>query len=417
MTLATRPRVAPFAQILAISLLNGTAVYAFRPMVSYRALQLGAGPLEIGILASSYAALALFGALLIGRWTDRFGPARFMVGGASLLAISAFSAIWIDSIIGLAIGQALVGLGQIMNLVASQTLVANQAKRDQRDERFGLYSMVASGGQLIGPAVAGFIAGGVAEDAIGRDLNLMPVFIFATVVALASLALCLMLLRDAGEAGRATPSADPAGHLSAARRVLGRPSIPQAMLASVAVILSVDLLVAYLPAVGEANALPVELIGLLLATRAAGSMVSRLFMGRLIRRVGRGHVLTGSMLIAAVAIATLPVFTQPVILLGLMLLLGLGLGLGQPMTIAWIANAVPRAERGTAIGVRLTGNRLAQLILPSLLGTLAGAAGLAALFWTLGAVLAGGALMVLRTPFDDRGAGPVHDGETLASSG
>ena len=82
-----------------------------------------------------------------------------------------------------------------------------------------------------------------------------------------------------------------------------------------------------------------------------------------------------------------------------------------------IANAVPRAERGTAIGVRLTGNRLAQLILPSLLGTLAGAAGLAALFWTLGAVLAGGALMVLRTPFDDRGAGPVHDGETLASSG
>lgn len=417
MRLATRPRVAPFAQILAISLLNGTAVYAFRPMVSYRALQLGAGPLEIGILASSYAALALFGALLIGRWTDRFGPARFMVGGASLLAISAFSAIWIDSIIGLAIGQALVGLGQIMNLVASQTLVANQAKRDQRDERFGLYSMVASGGQLIGPAVAGFIAGGVAEDAIGRDLNLVPVFIFATVVALASVGMCVMLLRHAGDAGRATPSANPTGHLSAARRVLGRPSIPQAMLASVAVILSVDLLVAYLPAVGEANALPVELIGLLLATRAAGSMVSRLFMGRLIRWAGRGHVLTGSMLIAAVAIATLPVFTQPVILLGLMLLLGLGLGLGQPMTIAWIANAVPRAERGTAIGVRLTGNRLAQLVLPSLLGTLAGAAGLAALFWTLGAVLAGGALMVWRTQFDDPGAGLVGDGETLAPSG
>ena len=402
---APRPRFGLFAQVLTISLLNGIAVNAFRPMVTYRALQLGAGPFEIGLLASSYAALSLFGALLIGRWTDRFGPARFVIAGALLVGVSAISAIWIDSIVGLAIGQALVGLGQIMNLVSSQTLVANQSAREERDERFGLYAMVASGGQLIGPGVAGFIAGGTSSASGVTSTSLTPVFIFAFSVAAVSLLLSLRLVAPRQPTGRWTGAQAPGGHLSAAWRVMGRPSIPQAMLASVAVILAIDLLVAYLPAIGEANGLPVELVGILLATRAAGSMVSRLFMGRLIRRLGRGQVLTGSMLVAGLAIISLPLLTQPIVLLVLMVLLGLGLGLGQPMTIAWIANRVPRSERGTAIGVRLTGNRLGQLILPSLMGVLAGAAGLNAMFWTLGGVLGAGAFMVWRTQFDD----PIAD--------
>lgn len=411
MTSSSRARTASFAQILVISLLNGTAVYAIRPMASYRALQLGAGPVELGLIASSYAVLSLFAAFLIGRWTDRLGPPRFMVAGASLLAISALSAIWIESIIGLAIGQALLGLGQIMNLVSAQTLVANQATRDQRDERFGLYAMVASGGQLIGPGVAGIIAGGIADEIAVPGVNLLPVFVFAAVVALASVSLSGFLVRQARNQPQVARPASSSGHVSAARAVLGRPSIPQAMLASLAVILTIDLLVAYLPAYGEANHLPVELIGLLLATRAGGSMVSRLFMGRLIRQLGRGQVLTWSMLIAGVAIAMLPLLTNPAILVGLMLVLGFGLGVGQPMTIAWVANRVPREERGTALGVRLTGNRLGQLVLPALMGTLAGAAGLAVMFWTLAVVLGGGAIMVIRTQFEDRRQVPEESAE------
>jgi predicted DNA-binding transcriptional regulator YafY len=58
----------------------------------------------------------------------------------------------------------------------------------------------------------------------------------------------------------------------AARDVLGKPSMKQAMLASVAVILTNDMLVAYLPVFGEEGGLPVELIGLLLAVRAGGTL-------------------------------------------------------------------------------------------------------------------------------------------------
>lgn len=135
-------------------------------------------------------------------------------------------------------------------------------------------------------------------------------------------------------------------------------------------------------------------------------MVSRLFMGRLIRHAGRGSVLMGSMLLAGGAIAALPFLTQPVVLGGLMLVIGIGLGVGQPMTIAWVVNRVPREQRGTALGVRLTGNRLGQLVLPAVFGTVASAGGLAAMFLVLAALLGGGALMVWRTEFDDERMAP-----------
>lgn len=408
--MADRPRyeerseLVLFAHILLISFLNSTAVYAVRPMASYRALELGAGALEIGLIASSYALLSLFAALLIGRWTDRLGPPRFVVAGSMLLVISALGSIWFDSVLGLAISQAFLGLGQIMNLVSTQTFVANHTTRHKRDERFGHYSMVASIGQLVGPAFAGFIAGGALQpQAMTGSADLVPVFLVAAGIAGVSVLLSSTLVgRDASRVGPALSVGDGSGHLSAAIGVLRRPTILQAVLATVAVILTIDLLVAYLPAYGEANGLPVQLVGVLLALRAGGSVLSRLVMGRLIRWFGRGQVLMTSMLVAGVSMAVLPTMTVPVVLAVLMLVLGFGLGVGQPMTIAWVANRVPREERGTAIGVRLTGQRLGQLMLPSILGAIAGAAGLSAMFLILAASLMAGAVMVWRTEFDDR---------------
>jgi MFS family permease len=401
LTTTRPPAAASFAQITAISVLNVSAIYAIRPMVSYRALQLGAGPVEIGLVASSYALLSLLTAVFVGRWVDRFGAGRFLMIGATLCALSALGAIFIESIAVLAVGQALLGLGQIMNLVAAQTTIANGTTRAQRDERFGWYGVAASSGQLIGPGAAGIIAGQSISSAGGGGFDPAPVFGFAAALAFA--AACqgayLWYRAPAGSAG-ASGSA-PIGHLSAARQVLSRPSIKQAMLASVAVILTNDMLVAYLPVFGEEANLPVELVGGLLAVRAAGSMASRLFMGRLIQALGRGHVLLGSMALAGVGMAILPFLRDPVILIGLMLVTGVGMGIGQPMTIAWVANSVTRDLRGTALAVRLTGNRLAQLLIPSVMGALAGATSVAAIFWVLAGGLLAGAGMVSRTPLDD----------------
>jgi MFS family permease len=397
---------ASFSQILAISVLNVAAIWAIRPLVSYRALQLGAGAVEIGLITSFYSLLALVTAVLVGRWVDRFGAAPFLMAGATLCALCAIGAIFIDSIVALALGQALLGLGQIMNLVAAQTSIANGTARALRDERFGWYGVAASAGQLIGPGVAGLIAGASTAAATGIAFDPKPVFVFATALAVGAAILGAYLWYRAPSGAGIAPGGGSGGNLSAARDVLGKPSMKQAMLASVAVILTNDMLVAYLPVFGEEGGLPVELIGLLLALRAGGSMVSRLFMGWMIHTLGRGKVLMGSMLVAGVAMVVLPFLHEPLILVFLMLVLGVGLGLGQPMTIAWVANRASRDQRGTALAVRLTGNRLAQLVVPSLMGALAGATTVAAIFWVLAGGLLAGAGMVSRTPLDDPAPSP-----------
>jgi MFS family permease len=195
--------------------------------------------------------------------------------------------------------------------------------------------------------------------------------------------------------------------LSAAWVVLRKPGMAAAMLVSLTVISAIDVLVAYLPAYGEANGLPVETVGLLLAVRAGASLTSRLFMPQLIKRLGRKPLLVLSSALAGAGIVLLPFVSSVPLLVGLMVVIGLGLGLGQPMTIAWVANRASRRERGLALGVRVTGNRAALLTVPAAMGALAGASGIAAIWVALAVFLGGGALVAMRTSFDDPAREPA----------
>ena len=71
----------------------------------------------------------------------------------------------------------------------------------------------------------------------------------------------------------------------------------------------------------------------------------------------------------------------------LVVLLGLGLGVGQPLTMSWLAEMAPAGLRGRAMSLRLTGNRLGQVLLPSAAGLLAVGWGAAAVLWATAAAL------------------------------
>lgn len=392
---------------LAIAAISITAVNALRPMVSYRALGLGAGPLEIGIVQSAFSIVPALIAVALGSWIDRFGEGRFLAIAMALIALGSGVATLAGSLAILALANAIVGFGQVTNLVAGQAMIANRGPRDRREHRYGWYSTVASLGQLLGPAIAALLVGASASATIGggepspSGNPQAPVFLFA--LAAASVASVLALRLPLGPRRRPIeePSGPASGLAATAWLVLRRPGMAAAMLVSITVISSVDVLVAYLPAYGEAGGLSVEIVGLLLSVRAASSLVSRLFMTQLIDLLGRGRLLAVSMVLAGAAIALLPVVASVPGLFGLMVLIGLGLGLGQPMTIAWVANRSPRRQRALALGVRLTGNRAALLVVPTAMGALAGAGGITLIWLVLATFLGGGALVAARTPFDE----------------
>jgi MFS family permease len=397
-----------------------TALHATRPMVTYRAIDLGAGPFEIGLVQSAFSVLPVFTAVALGRWIDRIGEGRFLLAAVSMMALASLFLSFAGSLVALAVAQAMLGFGQVINVVAGQAMIANRAPDGHLERHYSWYSTVVSIGQLAGPAIAALLVGsafGLSLAATGPFAGnaQAAVFLFAAIAGgLASL-LAIRLLGP----GRAVATTREAGRqvnlASAAWTILRKPGMAAAMTVSITVISAIDVLVAYLPAYGEATGLSVETIGLLLSVRAGASLASRFFMPQLIRLLGRKRLLALSAGMAAAGIALLPFVSSVPVLVGLMVAIGLGLGVGQPMTIAWVANRSPQHERALALGVRVTGNRAALLTVPAAMGALAGASGIGAIWLALAVLLGGGALVAARTPFDVTTKGPDPPTDDLAA--
>lgn len=374
--------------LLVFTTLIAASVFGARPMVSYIALSLGAGPAEIGLIASSFAVLAIAGAIPLGRLIDRVGEQPIMVAGGIICALTCLALPLLDSILLLAAAQALLGVGQMCAVVGSHTLLANRGAESKRAGRIGLYTSAASLGHALGPGFAGAIIGRelTREASLIALLGASGMALIATVVVLG--------IRNEARAAAARRHADaPRGSVLTTLRARGM--IP-ALLAGIIALTAVDLLVAYLPAYGEERRIAPSTIGFGLAVLALAQMVSRLGLGRLLDRFSHAAIVIASVAIAGAVIPLLILPLGEPALIGIMAIAGLGLGLAQPLTLVWVAIATPAANRGLAMGVRMSGNRLGQLIVPVGVGATAGQFGVSAIFLTVAAMLAGAAAYVFR---------------------
>ena len=373
--------------LLVFTTLVATTVFGTRPLISYLALSLGAGPAELGMIASAFAVLAIAGAIPLGRLIDRVGERPIMSAGAMLCATVCALLPAMDSIFLLAVAMALLGIGQMMAVVGAHTMLASHGPVEKRPFRIGLYTSAASLGHAIGPASAGIIIG---DDVSG---GAAPVALLgAAGVSILAAVLAVPLPGPAREHARA----DGSRLRPSARATLRLPGMVPALTAGVISLTAVDILVAYLPAYGEERAISPQTIGFALATLSLAQMISRIGLGWLLERFGHVAVLVGSIALAAVVIPVLILQISEPLLLAVMAVAGLGLGLAQPLTLVWVAVATPPESRGLAMGVRMGGNRFGQLLVPVAVGATAGQLGIAAILATVAGLLAGGAAYVIR---------------------
>jgi MFS family permease len=399
-----------FALVLAVAFLQQAAVMALRPMSSYRALELGAGSLGLGVVAGSFSAVAVLLAVPVGRWVDRYGEGRFAVAGMAGLAAGGLAALAAGNLAVLVTVQVMQGVGHLANTVALQTMLANAPTipgAATHERRFGRFTVAASLGQLVGPAVAGFAAALADGDAVATG----PAFVVGGGAALLGAVIGAPLWSYGRRRLASQRSADSSPHL-ALRTLLRVPTMPQGLVAGLTVVATVDLLVAYLPAYGQQHRIPVQTIGLLLAVRAGFSLLSRLITDRLAVRFERRALLLASLGVPALALLLLPLASSVAPLFAVMATVGFFIGVATPLTLAWVADLAPAGARGTVMAVRISGNRLAQTVLPPLAGAAAALTGLAGVFWGVAGLLAVAATAVLRAPWADRrGEGvPWDDG-------
>jgi MFS family permease len=377
-------------RVLAGVVLTQAALFLARPVTSYRALALGADARAVGLITAAFALVPLVVAVPLGRASDRWRPGWLLTGGIALGAVACALLGLAASLPGLALASAALGLGHLALTLAGQSLIARQSGDALHDRDFGLYAAGASAGQLIGPALAA-----IALSAAGRSLEDATTLGFLVAAGLMALAIPTSLGTDRlGRAGR--PREQNQGRPLRVWELIGARGVPAGMFASLAILATVDVLTAFLPVLGTQRGIPPAVIGGLLSLRAATSILSRVLIPWMVGRLGRPRLLAASAAGSALLTAALPLAGDIIVLGVLLAAAGFLLGIGQPLTMSMVVQAVPQGTRGTALAIRLTGNRFGQVATPAAAGLVAGAAGVSAAFFMLGGLLGLAAVAVVR---------------------
>jgi MFS family permease len=352
--------------------------FVLRPTAIYRAIELDVPTHWLGVLGATFAVVPLILAVPSGQLVDRLGERVVMIGGAAATMLAALSfVLFAEDVTGLVAGCVLLGTGHLGSVIAQQALVANRTEPARYDAAFGHYTFAASAGQAVGPVLIVLFGGTSTIPDTGA------IFAWSAGVSLL-LALSAAALPQAVRRRSSAATTEGGSMLT----LLRRRGLVRALTVSCVVLAAVDISLVYLPVLGTERSIPASVIGVLLGVRAAASMVSRFFLGRLSAAVGRQRLLTGSVALSAVSMAVLPVPMPTWALLLVVTALGLGLGCGQPLTMSWLAEATPAGLRGRAMSLRLTGNRLGQVVVPSAAGVLALGAGASGVLWITAAALA-----------------------------
>jgi MFS family permease len=372
-------------------LVGFTAIHAATslmiPMASYRGLQLGMAPASLGLLPTAFSVLPLIVSLRVGRMVDRRGGRAFMLGGTLVMIFAGLGLVAATSVALLLVAVGLLGAGHMTAVVAAQGSVAQGSDERTYDQRFSALGFAAALGQLVGPGLAGLVAGEGSASEVSAAL-----LVGAGLSTIATLAIVIFrparrAARPADEPATASSPMSPAPSAPSLAAILRTPGVLGAIVVSTCVLLAIDILITYLPALGEERGWPASLVGAFLALRGASSMSMRFALGPLATRFGRFRLLFVAMAMAAGALIAVPLVDSVPVFVLLMVAMGAGLGTGQPLTMAWVASIALPETRATALSIRLVGNRLGQLVVPA-------AAGVMAAFAGAGGVLAAGGLLV-----------------------
>ena len=352
-------------------------VYVVRPMVSYRALELGADAVLVGFIGSAFAIAPLIFAIVMGKWVDRGRDGTALLIGSSVSMLVTIALVLVESLPFLFLAMPLLGIGHLFAMLGGQTMIANRSEDKKYEKNFGLLTFYASVGHAFGPFIGGILAdrGGIEVEENSALIFAVVLFVLAAVSVIPLAKKGKILQRDEQLSG------------SAVKKVLAVKGYKSAIFVAGSSTAVVDVILIFLPVLGRELGFGSAQIGILLAIRAVASMGVRVVLGRISDRYGMKFILNGGALITMLGTIALAFITDFTILAIAIAITGFAMGIGQPATMAWVSRISYPEHRGLAISIRLTSNRLGQVLVPAVAGTIA-SAGIGSVFFLLAALQA-----------------------------
>jgi predicted MFS family arabinose efflux permease len=360
-------------------------VYALvRVTTSYRAIELNLSVVWLGVISATFAILPIFVAVRVGRFIDRGNDARAAwIGSGLLVAACAGFLFWSSAVTGLLLFTALLGVSHVYMMASQQMLCIRSAGPRGRDAAFGNYLVAAAIGQGLGPYVIAW-AGGAATVPPTDKL-----FTIGLIIACVSM-VTAGLLRP-GPKPEASTKQRPVIPL---RTLLRQPGLMAMLTASVITITAQDLITIYLPLMGAERNMSAGDIGILLTTRSAASLVSRMGYAKVVRLVGRLPLTLISMMAGGIGFACLAIPMPLPLMYAVMVLLGLSLGIATTLSLTNVVDLASTEATGTVMSLRITGNRIGQVAMPFVVSLVASATGVAGIFAVIALSLAASGISV-----------------------
>lgn len=362
---------------------------AVRVLITYRALELGGGSAAVGIITASYSLVPLLISVPAGRWVD----GRMLSRALRVGAVASTAAVIVCALSGslpvLVAGSVLLGVGNLLTMVAAQAYIPRMSAPAQFDHRFGMFSLAVSIGQAGGLPVAGLVA----SSSLGTT---GAMGVMAGLCALAGAIAAVRSLTTGGRADRGQAQGDGAERVGMIA-MLAEPGFRAAVFSSLIVLTAIDLMSAYLPVLGEHRGWGVLAVTAVLTARSIASVASRAFLGPLLARVPRRALLVAGTAGSVLPVIALPWVPHVAVAAVLMAVAGFFWGIAQPLSMTWVTQLVPPAVRGSALAMRMSGNRVGQVVIPLAAGGLASVTGIGAVFVATAGLLSAAAALTWAT--------------------
>lgn len=368
----------PLYLTFTLALLTITCVQAGRVLFSLYALNLGADPFAVGILAGASSVLPLLLSWQVGRLSDRFGSRLLLTAGAAGGALGMLLPYAMPGLPALYLAAFANGFLFACCSVSLQNLVGLLSPPADRSKNFSNFSVTASAANFFGPLIAGF-----SIDLSGYGIACLYIMLLA-LISIAMLATWGNLLP--GGSG----NAPPAGSL---RDMLTDSGLWRVMATSSLVVTGVVLFQFYMPIYGHKIGMSASVIGVVLAIFPGAAFFVRIFLPRMIALFGEDKLLSYAFFIGAAGLMLVPFFQSAVALGLISFLFGIGMGCGQPITIMMTYSGSEKGHSGEALGLRITANHLARLVAPVVFGTIGSALGVIPVFLGNALMLASGGLL------------------------
>jgi MFS family permease len=359
------------------------AVYMIQPLVSLYTTALGANPVTVGIIVSSFGFLPMLLSVPAGVMIDRSDVRRVVSVGALLSLVSALAmSVSRDYSLILAC-QTILGTAHAVSLVATQNYVGALSRPDNRDGNFAFFGSGTSLGMAVAPALAGSL---VMLGSNGGDELAGYRIAFATAAVAFVLPLASGVLMPRSPAHSSVGRKELSGSMLAMAQNRGMQVV---LLATVVHVAALTASTSFYPVFLSGLGFMPAAIGVALTVRSLASLVVRPFAGVLVRFIPRQHLFVACMAVLTLTWMAVPLVTTWWLQAVIMALAGAAAGLIYPLILVLTTSSCPEGTLGLAMGFRFAVNRMVAVVSPAALGLAVQHSGMLRAFEGFGLALAG----------------------------